>query len=156
MHEWTTWPKRSQQCLITNASQRAHSAQPHSDVEIMKFLILSFFDEILSNLFVYMNIMAITIQQVCSNKTLLVWNIWQDLSKSLHKTPCYGPGSQLWHGNGRGLYLAQTTEFQTWCVEGVSVGTASWRKSVVCHRGGIPQGVNQWNKQKIIWNRVLL
>ena len=145
-----------QQCPITNASQRAHSAQPHIDVEIMKFLVLPFVGEILSNLFVYVNILAITIQQVCSNKTLLVWSIWPNLSHTLHKTPYYGPGSQLWHANGRGLYLALTTKFPTWCVEGVSVGTASWRKSVVCHRGGLPQGVNQWNKGNIIWIMVLM
>ena len=139
------------QCPITNASQRAHSAQPHTDAEIMTFLVLPFLDEILSNLFVYVNILAITIQQVCSNKTLLVWSIWPNLSQTLHKTPCYGPGSQLWRANGRGLYLALTTKFPTWCVERVSVGTASWRKSVVCRRGGLPQGVNQWNKGNIIW-----
>ena len=134
----------------------AHLAQPDRDVEIMKFLILPFLDEILSNLFVYLNILAITIRQVCSNKPFLVWRIWQNLSQTLHKTPCYGPGSHLWRTNGRGLYLSLTTKFPTWCVEGVSVGTASWRKSVVCHRGGIPQGVNQWNKGNIIWSRVLL
>ena len=132
-----------QQCPITNASQRVHSAQPHTDVEIMKFLVLPFLDEILSNLFVYVNILAITIQQVCSNKTLLVWSIWPNLSQTTHKTPCYGPGSQLWRANGRGLYLALTTKFPTWCVERVSVGTASWRRSVVCHRGGLPQGVGK-------------
>ena len=44
------------QCLITNASQRAQPAQPHTDVEIMKFLTISFLDEILWNLSVYMNI----------------------------------------------------------------------------------------------------
>ena len=112
------------QCPITNASQRAYSAQPHTDVEIMKFLVLSFLDEILSNLFVCVKILAIIIQQVCSNKTLLVWSIWPNLSQTHHKTPCYGPGSQLWRANGRGLYLALTTKFPTWCVEGVSVGTA--------------------------------
>ena len=84
------------QCPITNASQRAHSAQPHTDVEIMTFLVLPFLDEILSNLFVYMNLLGITIQQVCSNKTLLVWIIWPNLSQTLHKKHCYGPGSQLW------------------------------------------------------------
>ena len=93
-------------------------------------------------------------QQVCSNKPFLVWRIWQNLSQTLHKTTCYGPGSHLWRANGRGLYLSLTTKFPTWCVEGVSVGTASWRKSVVCYRGGIPQGVNQWNKGNIIWIRV--
>ena len=60
------------QCPITNASQRAHSAQPHTDVEIIKFLVLPFLDGILSNLFVYVNILAITIQQVCSKKNPLV------------------------------------------------------------------------------------
>ena len=75
---------------------------------------------------------------------------------TLHKTPCYGPGSQLWRANGRGLYLALTTKFSTCCVQRVSVGTASWRKSVVCHRGGLPQGVNQWNKGDIIFSMVLL
>ena len=103
-----------------------------------------------------MNILAITIQQVCSNKTLLVWSIWPNLAQTLHKTPYYGPGSQLWRANDRGLYLALTTKFPTWCVEGVSVGTASWRQSVVCHRGGLPQGVNQWNKGNIIWIMVLM
>ena len=144
------------QCPIANASQRPHSAQPHTDVEIMKFLVLPFVDEILSNLFAYVNILVITIQQVCSNKTLLVWSIWPNLSQTLHKAPYYGPGSQLWRANGRGLYLAQTTKFPTWCVEVVSVGTASWRKYVVCHRGGLPQGVNQWNKGNIIWIMVLM
>ena len=91
----------SHQCPITNASQRAHSAQPHIDVEIMKFLVLSFLDEILSNLFVYVNILAITIQQVCSDKTLLVCSICPNLSQTLHKTPCYGPrwlnkGNIIW------------------------------------------------------------
>ena len=84
------------QCPITNASQRAHSAQPHTDAEIMTFLVLPFLDEILSNLFVYVNILAIKIQQVCSNKTLLVWSIWPNLSQTLHKTPCYGPGIEAW------------------------------------------------------------
>ena len=86
----------------------------------MKFLILPFLGEILSNLFVRMNILAITIQQTCSYKTLLVWNIWQNVSQTFHKTPSCGPGSQLWLANGRGLYLTPTTEFPTWCVEGVS------------------------------------
>ena len=107
----------------------------------MKFLVLPFLDEILSNLFVYVNIFAITIQQVYSNKTLLICSIWPNLSQTHRKTPCYEPGSQLWCANGRGLYLALTTKFPTWCVDGVSVGTASWRKSVVCDRGGLPQGV---------------
>ena len=144
------------QCPITNASQRAYSGQPHTDVEIMKFLVLPILDEIMSNLFVYVNILAITIQQVCSNKTLLVWSIWSNLSPTLHKTPCYGPGSQLWRANGTSLHLALTTKFPTWCVEGVRVGTAYWRKSVACDRGGLPQGVNQWNKGNIIWIMVLL
>ena len=121
-----------------------------------EFFVLPFHDEILSNLFVYVNILAITIQQVSNNKTLLVWSIWPNLFQTLHKTPCYGPGSQLWRANGRGLYLALTTKFPTWCVEGVSVGRASWRKSVVCHRGGLPQGVNHWNKVNIIWIMVLM
>ena len=144
------------QCPITNASQRAHSGQPHTDVEILKFLVLPILDEIMSNIFVYVNILAITIQQVCSNKTLLVWSIWSNLSPTLHKTPCYGPGSQLWRANGTSLHLALTTKFPTWCVEGVRVGTAYWRKSVACDRGGLPQGVNQWNKGNIIWIMVLL
>ena len=80
------------QCPITNASQRAHSAQPHTDVEIMKFLVLSFLDEILSNLFVYVNILAITVQQVCSNKTLLVWSIWPNYPKLSTKHPAMGLG----------------------------------------------------------------
>ena len=72
------------------------------------------------------------------------------------KHPAMGLGSQLWRANGRGLYLALTTKFPTWCVERVSVGTASWRKSVVCHRGGLPQGLNQWNIGNIIWIMVLM
>ena len=108
------------------------------------------------NLFVWMNILAITIQQICSYKTLLVWNIWQNVSQTFHKTPSYGPGSQLWLANGRDLYLTPTTEFPTWYVEGVSAGTGSWRASVVCHRGGIPQGVSQLNKGTFILNRVML
>ena len=128
------------QCPITNASQRAHSTQPHTDVEIMKFLVLPFLDEILSNLFVYVNILAITIQQVCSNKTLLVWSIWPNLSQTLRKTPCYGPGSQLWRANGRGLYLALTTKFPTWCVEGsvwgqLNEGSLWSATGVVYHKG---------------------
>ena len=122
----------------------------------MKFLILPFLDEILSNLFVWMNILAITIQQICSYKTLLVWNIWQNVSQTFHKTPSYGPGSELWPANGRGLYLTPTTEFPTWCVEAVSAGAGSWRTSVVCHRGGIPQGVCQLKKGSFILNRVML
>ena len=122
----------------------------------MKFLVLPSLDEILSNLYVYVKILAITIQHVCSNKTLLVWSIWPNLSQTLHKTPCYGHGSHLWRANGRGLYLALTTKFPTWCVEGVSVGTAYWRKSVVCDRVGLLQGVNLWNKGNIIWIMVLM
>ena len=107
-------------------------------VEIMKFLVLPFLDKILSNIFVYMNILAIITQQVRSNKTLLVWSIWPNLSQTLHKTPCYGPGSELWRANGRGLYLAPTTKFPTWCVSRVSVGphTDSFMKEVC----GLPQG----------------
>ena len=139
---WSTIYNTCCQCPITNASQRAHSAQPHTDVEIMKFLVLPFLDEILSNLFVCVNILAIIIQQVCSNKTILVWSIWPNLSQTLHKTPCYGPGSQLWRANGRGLYLALTTKFPTWCVEGVSVGTALLKD--VC---GLRQGwFTTWGK----------
>ena len=82
-----------------------------SNVKTIKFLVLTFFLEILSNLFVYVNILAITIQQVCSNKILLVWSIWPQLSQIIHTTPCCGPGSQLWCANGRGLYLALTTKF---------------------------------------------
>ena len=144
------------QCLITNASQRAHSAQLHTDVEIMKFLVLPFLDEILSNLFVYLNILAITIQQVCSNKAFLVWNIWQNLSQTLHKTPCYGLGSHLWRANGSGLYLALTTKFPTWCVERGQCGNSFMKE--VC---GLPQGwCTTWDKSvkkgNIIWIRVLL
>ena len=40
----------------------AHLAQPDRDVEIMKFLVLPFLDEILSNLFVYLNILAAGLQ----------------------------------------------------------------------------------------------
>ena len=94
------------QCFITNASQRVHSAQPHTDVVMMIFLVLPFLDEILSNLFAYMNILSITTQQVCSYKTLLVWNVWQNLSKTLYNTLCYGSGSQLWRVNAL-LHISQ-------------------------------------------------
>ena len=77
---------------ITNASQRARSAQPHTDVEIIKFLVLTILDKILSNLFVYVNKLAITIQQVCSYKTLLVWSIWPNLAQTLQKHPAMGLG----------------------------------------------------------------
>ena len=78
------------------------------------------------------------------------------MSQTFHKTPSYGPGSQLLLANGRCLYLTPTTEFPTWCVEGVSAGTGSWRASVVCHRGGIPHWVSQWNKGTFIQNRIML
>ena len=118
----------------------------------MNFLVLAFLDEILTNRFVYVDILVFTIQQVCSNKTLLVWSSWPNLSLTLHKTPWYGPGSQLWRANGRGLYLALTTKFPTWCVEGSvwgqlnegSLGSATWvvyHKGYISERKGIPFGL---------------
>ena len=57
--------------------------------KIMKYPGNQFLGEIFSNTFMYMNILAITIQQVYSHKNSPIWTIWHSLSQNLHHPPCY-------------------------------------------------------------------
>ena len=71
-------------CCITNAIQRFYSTQPHTFLEIIKFLIFPVLNGFLSNIFVCINTVATAIPHVCSNT--------KDPQLSATRPPCCGSG----------------------------------------------------------------
>ena len=125
------------QCQPTDPLSEAKHRCRNNQIIILPFLVK--FCQI------YLYTWAYWPLQSSSNKTLLVWNIWQNLSQTVHKTPCYRSGRQLWCANGRGLNLAPTTEFPTWLYWGGQCGDRFMME--VC---GMPDG---WYTPRGKWNK---